>query len=553
MENIVAIISMLHEDAAFNADAPHGDEPLRLNSATRTFRGEPVLSWTMRRLTRSRRIGNIAVLCWEDQLPPVEEIAEEHHAYVLAKGPRQNLVQVEAVRAARRWTDGWRGGLLSTCDFDLGFHGEWVKELAKRMEADAIVIADPACGLVDPGVIDSMIEHAMKRSDLELCFTQAPPGLGGVLIRPAMLDRLVDARAHPGRAVHYMPEAPTRDPISTDACAPIATSVARSPRSFRLDSQRQIARIARAGESLNGTLASSDAEALVNRMQWSKEVDELPREIVIELNTNRRCSPIYWPGKYLEVQRNAAATIETWTKLLTEAAAADDLRLTIGGMGDPLESELLFTLIDAAKSAGVQSIHVQTDLLSDDGQAIEYLAHRGIDVVSVNIPAMTVETYAAIMGVNQFTHVLNNIATFVRARSAAGRGVPLLVPTFVKLAQNLAEMELWYDQWLGALGCAVIDGPSDFGGTIPNFSLADMSPTRRGACARLSSRLMVLSDGSAVACEQHFSGKQSFGNIANQTLREIWNNRLAPFRADHASGNWAKHSTCASCKEWHRP
>jgi radical SAM protein with 4Fe4S-binding SPASM domain len=553
MENIVAIISMLHEDAAFNPDAPHGEEPLRLNSATRTFRSEPVLSWTMKRLTRSQRIGNIAVLCWEDQLPPVEEIAEEHHAYVLAKGPRQNLVQAEAISAARRWTDGWRGGLLSTCDFDLGFHGEWVRELAERMEADAIVIVDPACGLVDPAVIDSMIAHAEKRNDLELCFTQAPPGLGGVLIRPAMLNRLVEARVHPGRAVHYMPEAPARDPISTEACAPIATPVARSPRSFRLDSQRQIARIARASEPLNGTLASSDAEALVNRFQWTKVVDELPREIVIELNTNRRSSPIYWPGNHLKIERNAPATIEAWTNLLTEASAADDLRLTIGGVGDPLESELLFPLIDVAKSVGVQSIHVQTDLLSDDAKTIEYLAMSGIDVVSLNIPAMTVETYAAVMGVNQFTYVLNNVAKFVRARSAAGRGVPLLVPTFVKLAQNLAEMEVWYDQWLSTLGCAVIDGPSDFGGAIPNLSLADMSPTCRGACARISSRLTVLSDGSAVACEQDVTGQQAFGNIANQTLRDIWNNRLAPFRGDHASGNGGKHSPCANCRDWHRP
>ena len=429
MENIVAILSMLHESPAFNPDAPVDGEPLRLNSATRTFRGEPVLSWTMKRLTRSRRVGNIAALCWEDQLPPVEEIAEEHHAYVLAKGPRQNLVQVEAISAARRWTDGWRGGLLSTCDFDLGFHGEWVRELAERMEADAIVIVDPACALVDPSVIDSMIEHAAKRSHLEYCFTQAPPGLGGVLLRPAMLNRLVEARVHPGRAVHYMPEAPTRDPISTDTCAPIARPVARSSRSFRLDSQRQVARITRASESLNGTLASSDAEALVNRFQWNKGVDELPREIVIELNTCRASSPIYWPGKHLKIERNPPATIETWTKLLTEAAAADDLRLTIAGVGDPLESKELFPLIEVATSVGVQSIHVQTDLLSDDAKAIEYLAMSGIDVVSVNIPAMTVETYAAIMGVNKFTHVLNNIATFVRARSVAGRGVPLLVPT----------------------------------------------------------------------------------------------------------------------------
>jgi radical SAM protein with 4Fe4S-binding SPASM domain len=177
----------------------------------------------------------------------------------------------------------------------------------------------------------------------------------------------------------------------------------------------------------------------------------------------------------------------------------------------------------------------------------------GIDVVSVNIPAMSVETYVAIMGANKFTHVLSNIATFVRARSAAGRGVPLLVPTFVKLAQNLAEMEVWYDQWLSTLGCAVIDGPSDFGGMIPKLSLADMSPTCRSACARISSRLTILSDGRMVACEQDVLGKQVFGNIANQSLHEIWKSRLAPLRADHVNKDWAKHVCCANCKDWHRP
>src|SRR5205085_455479 len=70
LQNITAICSMLHEPPAIHSDAPR----LQLNSATRLFRGEPVLSWTMHRLTQSRHVGNLAVLCWEDQVPAVEEI-----------------------------------------------------------------------------------------------------------------------------------------------------------------------------------------------------------------------------------------------------------------------------------------------------------------------------------------------------------------------------------------------------------------------------------------------------------------------------------------------
>ena len=53
---------------------------------------------------------------------------------------------------------------------------------------------------------------------------------------------------------------------------------------------------------------------------------------------------------------------------------------------------------------------------------------------------------------------------------------------------NLAEMEIWYDQWLKALGSAVIIGPSDFAGQITSVGLADMQPPKRSACRRLESR-----------------------------------------------------------------
>jgi hypothetical protein len=538
LTSVTAVLSMLHE----RADR---------NSATRLFRGEPVLSWTLSRLVQSQRLGNIGILCWEDQLPDVEEIAEEYHAYVLAKGPRQPIALVDAVAAARRRADGWRGGLLSTCDFDLGFYGPWVKELADNVQSDATILIDPSAGLVDPGLIDRIIEHAEETSHAELCFAQAAPGLCGALLRPALLDRLSATASHPGRLLHYMPDQPMRDPIGTDACVPLATPVARSLRSFRLDSERQIRRIGIATVELNGTLSSTAAEELVHRLQWSNDVDELPREITIELNTQRRSKPIFAATTHLRINR-PCASIEQWCDLLREAADADDLRLTIGGAGDPLESELLFPVIDAAREYGIEAIHVQTDLLTDHIEKIERLAASGIDVVSVYVPAMTSGTYAAVMGVDAFQRVLENIAHFARARHVNGRSMPLMVPVFTKTQQNLGEMETFYDQWLKMVGCAVIEGPSDFAGQISDVALADMSPTRRSACARLNSRLMVLCDGTFVACEQDVLGKNPIGRLGSDTLREVWNDRLAALRAAHACAGWKNHPLCANCREWHR-
>ena len=166
--HVSVILSMLHE-------APDSGP----NSATRLFRGSPVLRWTLDRIRRAARVKSVAILCWEDQLPGVVSVAREEHAYVLAKGPRVSLPEVEAVAVARRWADGWRGGLLSTCHFDLGFHGPWCRELAEKLGADAVLLVEPSAALVDPVLLDRLIEHAAEHESTELFFCPAAPGLAG--------------------------------------------------------------------------------------------------------------------------------------------------------------------------------------------------------------------------------------------------------------------------------------------------------------------------------------------------------------------------------------
>ncbi len=539
MTSVTAVMSMLHE-------------PVAPNSARRTFRQQAALGWTLQRLAMARNLSSMAILCWEDQLQDVAPLAADHQAHVLTKGPRMTIPSIEAVAASRRWADGWRGGLMSTCDFDLGFHAAWTKQIIEKLVSDAVVLVDPAAGLVDPKIIDHLIEHARAHENAELCFSQAAPGLGGALLRSALIERLAVAGSHPGRLLHYLPDQPMRDPISGEGCVAVPTPVARTTRNFRLDSERQIDRLSEAAIDLNGQLVTSDAEDLLNRMIWTRQVDPLPREAVLELNTDRATSPIFWPGRHHPIHR-PAMTIELAGQVIAQLAAADDVRLTLAGVGDPLLHDGVFEIIELARTSGIAAIHVETDLLPPDSAAVERLAESGVDVVSVHLPAMTPATYSSMMGVDRLGEAIENIRRFVLHRHQRGRGVPILVPRFVKCSGNLAEMETWYDQWLRALGAATIEGPSDFSGLIPDCAVADMAPRRRIACSRLWSRMTILSDGKAVTCEQDVLARQTIGDAAQQSLRDIWENGAGPIRQAHTANCWAAKFACANCREWHRP
>src|SRR5262245_23849664 len=241
MNNVTAVLSMLHEPP--DARAGEGISRQPLNSANRIFRQDPVLAWTLDRLQRTSRLGSTAILCWEDQIESVKPIADEMQAHVLMKSPRIPQPVVEAVAAAQRWADGWRGGLLGTCEFDRGFFAPWINEIVKELGSDAILLVDPSSGLIDAQILDAVIEHADEKAEAELIFTQAAPGLAGALLRPPLLERLAANNSHPGRVLHYMPQQPVRDPIAGDGCVKVPTPVARTTRRFMLDSDRQVRRI----------------------------------------------------------------------------------------------------------------------------------------------------------------------------------------------------------------------------------------------------------------------------------------------------------------------
>ncbi|MGD0769599.1 MAG: radical SAM/SPASM domain-containing protein [Tepidisphaeraceae bacterium] len=537
---VVAVLSMLHEPAG------------RPDSATRRFRGEAPLGWALYRLGRSRRIAESVIICWQDQSEAVGPIVEEMKARRLAPWERRALAHLDGVSAARRWAEGWRGGLLETCEFDRGFHGARTKEILAESQADAVMLIDPSAGLVDPDLIDALIEHAEAHPEVDLCFSQAAPGLSGVLLRKGLVEQFAAGGSHPGTLLAYRPDLPMRDPISAASCAPVATELARTGHRFTLDSERQIDRIAGATVHLNGQLNSTEAGQLLRLLDATPAVCALPRELVLELTVRRVSRSIFSPAGQAKIERGDL-TLEIAKTAFDEMAAADDARIVLGGIGDPVLHAEFSAIVRCAHEAGISAIAVESDLLGLDAEQIERLADLPLDVVSVNLPAISAKTYQSMMGVDGLKQAMDNVARLIHRRQSSGRGTPLIVPTFAKTAANLAEMEAWYDHWLRCLGCAVITGPGDFAGQIPDASLVQMEPPRRRGCVRIGRRMTVLSDGQVVCCEQDFLARAALGRIGENSIESIWTGGMAALRREHAGGHWERQALCRACKDWHRP
>jgi hypothetical protein len=445
--------------------------------------------------------------------------------------------------------------LLGTCHFDRGFYAAFIVEALAQLsretpasEHDLILLVDPASALVDAGLIDELVEHARGHSHREFFFTQAAAGLAGVLLKPALLDRLAKANAHPGRELAYSPDLPGLDPVTNDMCLAVPAVIARTLHRFALDSDRQVRRFEAATADLNGHLMVSDAEKLVAVLDAYPPVDPYPREVVLEVTTQRASKPIFAAGTHLELGRGEMeiSAIEATIQQLREI---DDLRLTLAGAGDALLHSRFGEMMKLIADAQIPAVHVETDLLEISDAAMETLAQGGIDILTVHLPAITPATYQRIMGVDGYARAIANLKRLLAKKST----LPIIVPTFVKCRENQAEMETWYDHWIRILGTAVIVGPSDYAGQIPDVAVADMSPPKRRPCARLRSRMTVLSDARIVSCEQDVLGKQAMGCMNSDGVKEVWREGFAALRREHEANCFDARPVCGACREWHRP
>ena len=460
---VLAACSMLHE-------------PAGRNSATRG-----VLARTLARLGRVAGVGATAVFCWQDQAEAARAAVGGRAVTLLPHGPRRAIAGLDAVSAAGQWLDGWRGGLLQITPHDSGYFAKSVAAVARAGSADFVLLIDPSAALLDGELVAGLLARPAERPGHEYYFTPAAPGLAGLLLSRQLVNALAAVEAgpsHPGRLLHYRPDAPQLDPVAADYCVHGPAAAARTLHDFRLNSDAQ-ARWA-AAAALEQAADAGSLVAAADAFAGARP----PRDVTLELTTRRHTRPI-WLRQESPQTLMPHAINRALDEISQLCESADDLRLTLGGRGDPLCCAAWPAVIAAAREAGVSAVHVETDLLCDARTAAQLA--ESADVVSVHLPAVTAETYAAVAGVDGLEQ-----AKIAVARLLAGpRGRPVVAATFVKCRQNVGELEAWYDAWLAAAGGAVVRGPDALGNDPP----AGVAAARMIRGERVGREIRITADG----------------------------------------------------------
>lgn len=514
--------------------------------------GASILAHTLRRAARIEGVFPRVIVTREPDrdaaVAAIRESAVEATFDVLAlpelPRPRRSLV-----RSARRWNlDAWRGTPLGTTYFDEFVEPPLAAAVLRHCGGEAILCLDGCMPALDAAIASRMASHARESGDdAKLVFTQAPPGIAGVILRADLLQELLERQAIVGHVLAYHPDAPRMDLITRPPCCRIDAEVAQTPQRLVGDTQRSRRRLASAFAALG---ADADAGAICEFLAARDEPDPLPAEIEIELGTDDPLPETMLRPRGQRVPRRGPVELSHVERVGRELASMDDRRIVLAGFGDPLAHPRFADACGALRGAG--ALAVATPLVDPPDTAIEVLFRDRVDVLEVLLDADSRETYARVHGADAFDRVIAAIERVRALRVERAAPQPIIIPSLTRCRPTLGELERFYDRWLRATGSAAIRGYGAFGGVLPADDLLDTTPLIREPCRRLASRLTLLADGQAVACDQDHRGEIVLGDWTRQTLAEIWaGGRRAQLLAAHRALEFARFAPCRSCRQWH--
>ncbi len=541
--------------------------------------GQAVLEHTVARVARVEQVQKI-VLLHASQDDPAGLLSKKDYGKPVETFADPDNLQDAYLRkrvAARKWSlSAWRGGLGGATCYDELLPAGAMQRAMEHYKADAALLVGADWLLVDPEYCRRVLGlHLAHPQDMQMTFTQAPPGLAGIALGHELIGQLVENKVGFGQLLTYNPAKPQADPIGRDVCCQVPASVRSCRQRLIYDTPASAALIRWVADRLGDRLAQADAAEVTDAVaklddQTAGSFAKLPQMISLELTPQRRVTGPITPQHYAKLDRQPMP-LDMAKRIVAQMGQDKDTVLTLGGLGDALLYEHWEEVVVAARDAGVLGIAVETDLLVEQS-VVERLLELPIDVVSVRLNADTAATYEKVMAPDDtfddgFAGLVKKLEWLFNTRNRRTRdllagangdsvahdaGLPWVVLRLVKTKDTLADMETFYDRWVYYAGHAVIEPFTAGCGLAPDLSPVRMAPPKRTPCRQLMGRMTILSDGRVAQCDQDWLGAAVGGDATATPLADIWQSMQATRRA-HEQGQWDQLELCRKCHEWHRP
>lgn len=238
--------------------------------------------------------------------------------------------------------------------------------------------------------------------------------------------------------------------------------------------------------------------------------------------------------------------LDLYKKIIDEAATIPLIsQICITGLGEPLLDPHIIARVDYARKKKPDAfVDVFTNGVYLTPARFIALRDAGVSSIQVSLNATDADQHKKIMGLDgKFDKVCENIDFAIKNSEKCGIEVRAVIDN-----DNFTRSDgyIFYDRWgvRGKNGHGMLIQEGNWSGD--GRTIRDFKPNE--ACFRALSQIYVLFDGKVTSCCFDPVGKQIFGDLSKQTIREMYSSPdYVAFREAHADNQADKYEVCATC------
>jgi radical SAM protein with 4Fe4S-binding SPASM domain len=286
-------------------------------------------------------------------------------------------------------------------------------------------------------------------------------------------------------------------------------------------------------------------EKVVNQYQ------SIPFSLRIE-NTNfcnGRCFMCPYPTMKRE---KGIMSRELYQKIIDQAEQLNIRYINLHNFGEPLVDTDFVWKVKYAKLHHIERISTNTNGSLLNLKLNKQLILSGLDELYISVDAATQKTYQKIRIGLPYQKVVKNIKSLVKLKKQLKSDHPKIILDFLKFDLNQSETQKFIKKWETVVDSVCISQIHDWsnkkqiktGLKTPNYVQFSQSP-----CRLPFTEMLINWDGTVSLCCQDIDGENLIGDIKNQTISQIWQNKkYQKIRQLHLQLKTETLPLCKNCK-----
>ena len=226
---------------------------------------------------------------------------------------------------------------------------------------------------------------------------------------------------------------------------------------------------------------------------------------------------------------------------------------------EPLLFKKINSVFERAKEANIMDIFLFTNGTLLNEKNSEMILSSSVTRLFVSIDAATEETYNKVripvskrlLNEKRLEKLERNLKNFIRLRDTVyKKSLPLVRTSFIALEKNKHEIEMFIEKWINVVDSVEIQKKviphSAFEDAEKNVELQNKDFKKKYKCHEPWGQMTIYSDGTVSPCCATFGRNIPVGNIAQNSIQEIWNSKkINSIRDSFKTNN--PNNVCKTC------